>query len=185
MAELKIARRYAKSLLGLAQERNIADKVFADMELVHATCEASREFVLLLRNPIVQGDKKEAVINALFGGKLDALTSAFVNIIIRKGRESILDGMAAEYIRIYKDNRGIVIANVTTAVKMDDSIRQQVMSLVKAAKGDKIELVETVDPSLIGGFVLRVGDQQYDTSISRKLKQLKNEFDDNLYVREF
>jgi F-type H+-transporting ATPase subunit delta len=68
---------------------------------------------------------------------------------------------------------------------MDDSIRQQVMSLVKAAKGDKIELVETVDPSLIGGFVLRVGDQQYDTSISRKLKQLKNEFDDNLYVREF
>ena len=185
MAELKVARRYAKSLLGLAQERNLADKVFADMELVQATCEASRDLVLLLRNPIVQGDKKEAVINALFGSKMDALSNAFINIIIKKGRENQLDAIATEYVRIYKEMKGVVTVHVTTAVKMDDAIRQTVLAMVKSAKGDKVELKEEVDPSLIGGFVLRVGDQQYDTSISRKLKQLKNEFDDNLYIKEY
>lgn len=159
--------------------------MFADMQLVHETCEASRELVLLLRNPIVQGDKKEAVIKAVFGSRLDALSNAFIQIIIRKGRENHLDGIAKEYVQLYKELKGVVTAHVTSAVQMDDSIRLTVLSLVKAAKGDQVELLEEVDPSLIGGFILRVGDQQFDTSISRKLKQLKNEFDDNLYIREY
>lgn len=185
MVETKVARRYAKSLLGLAQERNMAERVFADMELVHATCEASRDFVTLLRNPIVQADKKEAVIKAIFGAKMDALSSAFIAIIIKKGRENQLDGIAAEFIHLYKESKGIVIANVSTATPMDAALRETILNMVKKSKGDKVELVEEVDPSLIGGFVLRVGDQQYDTSVSRRLKQLKNEFDDNLYVKEF
>lgn len=185
MAELKVARRYAKSLLGLAQERNLGEKVFTDMQLVSNTCEASRELVLLLRNPIVQGDKKEAVIKALFGSKMEPLSNEFINIIIRKGRENQLDGISKEYVKLYKELKGVVTAHVTSAVKMDDNFRQTVLSLVKAAKGEQVELMEQVDASLIGGFVLRVGDQQFDTSVSRKLKQLKNEFDDNLYIKEY
>ncbi|MCE2846932.1 MAG: ATP synthase F1 subunit delta [Sphingobacteriales bacterium] len=185
MLESKVARRYAKSLLGLAQERNLTDRVFNDMELVSASCAASRELSLLLRNPIVQGDKKEAVVKALFGKQMDAVSMAFLDIIIRKGREGHLEGIAAEYVKLYKAMKGIVTAHVATAVKLDEATRNTILSMVRASRGDKAELVEEVDPSLIGGFVLRVGDQQYDTSVSRKLRQLRNEFDDNLYVKEY
>lgn len=185
MAETKIARRYAKSLLGLARERNMSDKVFTDMELIAATCATSRELVTLLRNPIVQGDKKEAVIKALFGSKIDAVTNGFLTIVIRKGRESYLDGIAAEYVKIHKEEQGIVSAVVTTSTKMDENMRASILAIVKGMKGDKVELTEKVDADLIGGFVLRVGDQQHDASVSRKLRQLKNEFDDNLYIREY
>lgn len=185
MLDSKVARRYAKSLLGLAQERQLTDRVYADMQLVSATCEASREFVLLLKNPIIQGDKKEAVMKALFGAKLDAMSNAFLEIIIRKGREGYLDAIAAEYISLFKSMRGIVTAHVSAAVPLDDATRQTILAIVRKAKGEKAELTEEVDASLIGGFVLRIGDQQYDTSVSRKLRQLRNEFDDNLYVREY
>ena len=185
MIESKVARRYAKSLLGLAQERQIVDKVYADMERVHATCQASREFVLLMRNPIVQSDKKEAVVKALFAKDLDPVSNAFIDIIIRKGREGYLDGIAAEYVKLYKAMKGIVTARLSTASLLDASSRQTILQLVQAAKGEQVEITEKVDPSLIGGFVLTIGDQQFDTSVSRKLRQLKNEFDDNLYVKDF
>ncbi|MBL7923101.1 MAG: ATP synthase F1 subunit delta [Bacteroidia bacterium] len=185
MVETKVARRYAKSLLGLAQERDLTEKVYADMELINATCQASRDFVTLLRNPIVQGDKKEAVLKALFGPKFNDLSNEFINIIIRKGRENHLDAIAAEFISLYKESKGIVIAYVTTATPMDAALRETIMGMVRKSKGDKVELVEKVDPSLIGGFILRVGDEQHNTSVSRKLKQLKNEFGVNLYVKEY
>lgn len=185
MIESKVARRYAKSLLGLAQERQIVDKVYSDMERVHATCMASREFVLLMRNPVVQSDKKEAVVKALFAKDLDPVSNAFIDIIIRKGREGHLDGIAAEYVKLYKAMKGIVTARLSTATPLDASSRQTILQLVQSAKGEHVELTEKVDPSLIGGFVLTIGDQQFDTSVSRKLRQLKNEFDDNLYIKEY
>ncbi len=185
MADSKVARRYAKSLLGLAQERNIADKVFADMQLITATCESSREFALLLRNPIVNTDKKDAVIKALFGSKIDALSFSFIQIITRKSREFYLYEIADEYVKLYKKSKGILTVHIKSAAKIDSSLRDQIISRVSLQQGQSIEVIEELDPSLIGGFILRVGDRQFDTSVSKKLKQLKNEFDDNLYVKEY
>ena len=185
MIESKVARRYAKSLLGLAIERQIVDKVYADMERVYATCQASREFVLLLRNPIVNSDKKEAIMKALFAQHLDSVSNAFIDIIIRKGRERHLEGIAAEYMNLYKAMKGIVSSHVSSAVPLDDQTRKTILGMVRAAKGEKAEMTEEVDPSLIGGFVLTIGDQQYDASVLRQLRQLRNEFDDNLYVKEY
>jgi len=185
MIESKVARRYAKSLLGLAQERNITARVFADMELLDATCSASRDFVALMRNPIINADKKEAVVKTIFESKMDAASIAFLLIIIRKGRESYLDGIAAEFIRLYKTEQGIVTARVTSAVTLDAAQREAILQMLKKSKGDKVELVEQTDAGLIGGFILRVEDQQHDASVSRKLRQLRNEFDDNLYIKEY
>ena len=185
MIESKVARRYAKSLLGLARERNITAKVFADMELLDATCTASRDFTALMRNPIINADKKEGVVKSLFEAKMDAASIAFLLIIIRKGRESYLDGIAAEFIRLYKAEQGIVTARVTSAVALDASQREAILQMVKKSKGDRVELVEQTDAGLIGGFILRVEDRQHDASVSRKLRQLRNEFDDNLYIKEY
>ncbi len=185
MIESKVARRYAKSLFGLALERNVAEVIYKDMELLHATCAASRELVALLRNPIVQSDKKASIIKALFGSKVNDLTNAFMNIVIDKHRESDLNGIAAAYIQFYKDYKGIVTAHIATPVALDATMRETILNLVKKSKGDKVELIEEVDPSLIGGFVLTVGDEQHDTSISRKITMLKREYNINLYVKDY
>jgi F-type H+-transporting ATPase subunit delta len=185
MIESKVARRYAKSLFGLALERNVAEVIYKDMELLHATCAVSRELVALLRNPIVQSDKKASIIKALFGSKVNDLTNSFMNIVIDKHRESDLNGIAGAYIQFYKDYKGIVTAHIATPVAMDAAMRETILNLVKKSKGDEVELIEEVDPSLIGGFVLTVGDEQHDTSISRKITMLKREYNINLYVKDY
>lgn len=183
--DTKLARRYAKSLLDLAVERNMVDKVYGDMQLVADTCTASRELSLLLKNPIVNTGKKDSIIRALFGDKIDAMTMSFFNIITRKGRESYLEDIAKAFIDLYKVKKGIRIAYVTTAIPLDTAMRDSIMQIVKQAKGNQVELVEKVDKDLIGGFVLRVGDEQIDTSVSKELRNLKNEFDKNLYVKDY
>jgi F-type H+-transporting ATPase subunit delta len=185
MTDSKVARRYAQSLMGLALERNIAEKINNDMKLIADTCSANRELVLLLKNPIINTDKKENIIRLIFGSKVDTVTNAFMQIITRKGRESYLYEIAEAFIAMYKTSKGIKTAFVTTAFPMDTALRNEVMSIVKRAKGDNAELVEQVDKDIIGGFILRIGDVQYDASVSKKLKALKSEFDDNLYVKEY
>ena len=185
MADIKLARRYAKSLLDLALERNIVDKVYGDMQLVSNTITANRDLALLLKNPIVNTDKKNNIISALFSTKIDAVTMAFFNIITRKGRESYLEEIAKSFIDLYKTNKGIRIAHITTAIPLDAATRERIITIVKQTKGNQLELVEKVDKDLIGGFILRVGDEQVDTSISKELRNLKSEFDDNLYIKEY
>ncbi len=185
MTESKVARRYAKSLLGLATENNITEKVFSDMQLIASACQNSRDLALLMKNPIINTDKKDAVIKSIFSGKVDQVTLTFMNLMTKKGRESYLTDIAQEYINIYKESIGIKVAYVTTATPMDAQLREQVLDIVKKMKGSKIELVETVNKNIIGGFILRIGDEQFDASVLKKLRQLKNEFDDNIYVKEY
>lgn len=185
MQDTKVARRYANSLLGLAIERQIADKVNEDMLLVATTCKQNRELSLLFKNPIVNSDKKEAIMNGLFGSKVDAVSFSFMKIIARKGREHYLEEIAAAYTSLYKHFKGVKSGVVTTAFPMDAGLRAQIMDIIKRAKGDSIELKEEINKEIIGGFILRIGDVEYDASISNKLKALKNEFDDNLYVKQY
>lgn len=185
MAETKVGRRYAQSLMDLAIENKISGKINDDMLLIADTCAKNRELSLLLKNPIIHTDKKDAILKAIFGGKVDSITSSFMQIVTRKGRESNLQEIAVAYTTLFKTLAGIKTAYVTTAFPMDETLRSQVMQLVKNAKGENAELVEKVNKEIIGGFILKIGDIQYDASIAKKLKMLKGDFDDNLYVKEF
>ena len=185
MAETKVGRRYAQSLMDLAIEKNISGKINDDMLLIADTCAKNRELSLLLKNPIINTDKKDAILKAIFGGKVDAMTNAFMQIITRKGRESNLEEIAVSFTTLFKSIAGIKTAYVTTAFPMDESLRNQIMSLVRNAKGANAELVEQINKDIIGGFILRIGDIQYDASIAKKLQKLKSDFDDNLYVKEY
>ncbi len=184
MAESKVGRRYAQSIMDIALKSNISGKINDDMLLIANTCAANEELFLLLKNPIVPTSKKDTILNAIFGSKVDALTVAFMKIITHKGRESHLEEIARAYTTMFNTLSKIKTAFVTTAFAMDSALRNQVMTIVKNAKGDNAELVEQIDKDIIGGFILRIGDVQYDASIAKKLKQLKGEFDDNLYVAE-
>ena len=185
MADSRATARYVKSLLDLAIERNVVEEVHRDMLFFRDVVAKSRSLDLLLQNPIIKHDKKLAVLKKLFAGKVHELTMSFFDIITRKNREPILASIAREFHNAYNQYKGIGTASVTTATPLDDKLRAEIENLVRKYSDKKqIELVEKVDPDLIGGFVLNVGDRQVDASIKSKLKTLEVSFSENPYIKE-
>ncbi len=183
--ESKVAGRYAKSLLGLAIDQKAETKIFEDMQLISSTTEASRELALLLRNPIVNTDKKIKIIDSLFKGKVSDITLAFLNIIISKKREYYLEDISRQFISMYKAHVGIETAFVTTPFALDDKLRSEILKIVSAEAKGKVELVEQIDKDLIGGFVLKMNNRQVDTSIESKLREIRRELKINLYEKNY
>lgn len=184
MRDIKVASRYAKSLLEIAIEQNSLEELHNDMQLVKSVCDNNHDLVLLLKNPIVRGDKKKAVLDKVFSGNISVMASTFINIILTKKREAILLDIADAFINVYKDHKNIKSAEVTTAVALNEEQRNKIVALLKENQDSDIELKETVDTNIIGGMILRVGDKQIDESIKRKLTNLEMEFNDNPYVKE-
>ena len=182
MVNTRVARRYALSLLDLAQERGEAEKIFKDLELLEKTLNENRELRALLKNPVINEDKKNNILNEIFGGKISKLTHTFIVLIVKKKRESNLLSIATEYVRQYKELKGITTAIISTAAGLDDNLRSKVINLIRNDERSEVELVERVNPGLIGGFILRYDNFQYDTSVSRSLRGLKRTFSKNLYI---
>lgn len=186
MAGSRVAARYVKSLLGLAVEQNALEQVHHDMQLFSRVCDENRSFVLMLRNPIIKHGKKFEILEQLFKDKVHSLTMAIFHIITRKNRESLLPEIAKEFHRAYNNYKGIGQASVTTAIPLDDALRNEFKKLAGNYTDKKqVELIEQVDADMIGGFVLNVGDKQIDASIASKLKDLRFIFSRNPYAREF
>jgi F-type H+-transporting ATPase subunit delta len=170
-----VANRYAKSLMELALESNQLDAVRADMKSIQQVCKENREFDLFLNSPVIKTDKKLAVINEVFKDKISKLTLSFLTLITSKHRESLFEPIAAAFDEQYKVNKNIFTAVVTSASGLDAATRQKVTDLVKAQMKGEVELIEKVDASTIGGFILRIGDNQIDKTVSRQLSNLKKE----------
>ena len=186
MSDVRVASRYAKSLLELAVEQGKIEEVHKDMMLLDTVCNQNRDFALVLKNPIIKNDKKKAILEAIFGGKVCDLTMAIFDIITRKNRESVLPAIAIEFHHQYNVYKSIETATITTAVKIDDSLRKSFEKIVKQISDKKeVELEEVVDENIIGGYVLKVGDRQLDDSIKSKIKELELKFSKNEYIKEF
>ena len=125
-------------------------------------------------------------MDAIFGAHLSEISSTFISLIITKKRENILSDIASSFIDIYKIHKNIKSATVTSAVPLTKDQKDGVTAILNATKDtESVDLTEVVDPALIGGMILRVGDKQIDESIKRKLTNLENEFEKNLYVKEY
>jgi F-type H+-transporting ATPase subunit delta len=186
MTESRAASRYVKSLLDLAVEKNVLEEVHRDMLLFSQVINENKALVLMLNNPIIKHDKKRAVLNQLFTGKVNGLTLAIFDIITRKNREPLLPAIARDFHNAYNEYKGIGKATITTATTMDAQIRREFEAMAKKLSNrSQVEIHEIVDPELIGGFVLNVGDKQIDASIKSKLKALKVSFSQNPYVKEY
>ncbi len=184
MSEYRIASRYSKSLIDLAVEKNQLEDIKADMELFAKVCNENRDFVLMLNNPILESLRKAAIIKKVFKGKVQEMTSLFFDIVSRKHRESVLPEMAKVFKQLYNEHKGIITAEVTTTFKLDDSLRSEVIRIVKEISNKEVELSEKVDEALIGGFLIRVGDKQIDETIQSKLNDLRRELTQNQYIKQ-
>jgi F-type H+-transporting ATPase subunit delta len=109
----------------------------------------------------------------------------YLEIITKKSRENYIPDIASHFNELFLDYKNIKTAYLKTAIAVDESLRNRIISLLEKKTQATIKLIEEVDPGLIGGFIIQVDDQQYDASIQRRLKMLKSEFEDNIYIREF
>ncbi len=183
MPNPRLATRYAKSLIDLAIEKGELENVFADMQWLSGVCKSNKDFVNLLRSPIIKGDTKKKILEAVTTGNISEMTAAFNRLLITKGRESNLPEISNAFITAYKAKKNIQTIKLTTATPISDAVRNAIISQVKKSAGfQNVELEEKVDADIIGGFVLQAGDKLVDASISYDLKTIAKQFENNDFI---
>ncbi|WP_420576908.1 ATP synthase F1 subunit delta [Ekhidna sp.] len=179
MSVSRIAVRYATPILELAEEKKVLDNVKEDMESFINVCEESKEFTLMLKSPIIPHQRKAEILRKIFTGKVNELTLLSFDLIARKGRENMLEAIAEEFLHLYNVKKGLAEVSITTSVELDEEMRKAFEKLAKDITGMEPLLSEKVDPDIIGGYILKVGDRQLDDSVSGELKELKLKFSKN------
>lgn len=183
MQNPRLAGRYAKSLVDLSQERNQLEAAYNDMKLLQSIFKSNRDFVNLLRSPVIKAETKDSIVTAVLKGKLSELSDAFIHLLVKKGREANLPEIAEAFIDQYNAMKGIHKVKLTTATPVSDEVKNAMISKINKEAGfDKIEMETKVDESLIGGFVLEFDNNLVDASILRDLKDIQKQFNENHYV---
>lgn len=186
MAGFKAAVRYAKGLFTFAKENANATEVYNEMKGLAKSLKENRELIVFLGSPVIENKKKVAISKEIFKG-FSATTVSFINLLIKHGRGNLLGLVAERYVDLYNIDNNIKTAEITSAVALDKKSLDLILANagIEFDQDTQIDLKTKVDESLIGGFILRVGDQQVDASIKHKLNQFKNQFDNDDYVVKF
>jgi F-type H+-transporting ATPase subunit delta len=172
-------------LFELALESGKLDQVKQDMDLFLQLIQDSPDFRHLLVSPVIRPDKKIMVIDGILKGKVEDLTVKFYHLLATKRREKYLAGVARAFVEKYKEHHNIVTIEIRTVSPLSPAMREKIVALLEHRRGITVDLVETIDTGLIGGFVVSTGNVRYDSSLVTSIKKLKKEFEENLYVREF
>lgn len=175
MSNSRAAIRYAKAILDLAVDNKSTDAVEQDMRTIVATISESAELKSMLASPVVKSELKKSSLKEIFKGS-NTITDGLINILVDNKRVDLLDDVAEKFIILNEDLKGKGVAIVTTAVPLTPELESKILEKVVELTGNKVSIENKIDESIIGGFVLRVGDLQYDASIANKLSSLKREF---------
>ena len=176
----RAAIRYAKAVLDQANHANISEVVFGDMKSIQETLAGSKELRVVLQSPVVKAEDKKQALIKIFDTNSD-VTKGLIQILSSNKRINLLGGVAEAYVDLYNNSKGVKVATVITAVAITPEIQATVLSKVKEMTGsENVTIDNTIDDSIIGGFILRVGDLQYNASIANQLGNLKREFSKSL-----
>ncbi len=171
----RAAIRYAKAILDVANSKNSATQVNDDMILVATTINGNQELSSFIQNPTISVEVKENALLEVFAA-VNPVTKSLFHLLFVNKRFEILAPIATNYKQLYDEMNGVQTAKVTTAIEMDAALEAQIMAKIATFSNKKITIENTVDPSIIGGFILRIGDQQYNASVANRLQELKREF---------
>ena len=175
MAGERAAIRYAKAVLSLATESNTADAVNTDMELIKNTVAESKDLKDMLYSPVIRSSVKKSALLEIFKNTNKA-TVNLIDVLIANKRISLLPEVASSFITLFEQQKGSQVAQVTTAVPLSKELENKVQAKVKELTGKEAAITNIVDENILGGFILRVGDTQYNASIANQLNKLKREF---------
>lgn len=182
MKDARPALRYAKAILNLAKDTQSETSVNEDMQLIVNTISENDDLDVALKSPIVKSSHKINVLKALFEDKVNNITLGLFGLLEDNKRISMLGSIAKQYAIIYDYLKHMQIASVTTAVPLTKEIEEKILAKIIELTGDKANIENIINPAIIGGFILRVGDVQYDASISNHLNELRKEFDNSHYI---
>jgi F-type H+-transporting ATPase subunit delta len=171
----RAAIRYAKAILDIAQVQGTAVAVNADMQSIFETIDAQAELSDFLQNPTVKVDGKAAVLKQIFQN-VQPQTLGLFRLLEENKRFGILKAICAQYKVLFDQMNGNEVAKVTTAVAMTAATEQLVLEKIKSFSKNNITIENIIDPSIIGGFIISMGDKQFNASVAHKLQQLKREF---------
>lgn len=182
MKQIRLANRYAKALFELALEQQKLEIVVKDMQLITQVIAENRDLVLLLKSPIINSKKKISVFTALFKKDIDVLSLRFLSLIANNGREEIVQQVAESLMNIYNDYCGVTDAWLTSASNLDEEVKAAILVMLKRLSGKEVRLHEYVNADLLGGFMVKLGDYQYDASTKTLIKRLKDNIKNNLVI---
>ena len=175
MTGTRAALRYAKAILDVSNAKGNAEVVSTDMKTIAAAISQNNELKLFLENPVIKGEAKLAALNEIFASA-NADTKNLFSVLLQNKRLDILEAIATQYALQYDELKGVQVAYVTTATPLTPELEAQVLAKIKEISTKEITIVNEVNKDIIGGFIIRIGDKQFNASIANKLSQLKREF---------
>ena len=170
-----VARRYALALYEEAEAKGQVDTVDSDVETLHSALDGSRDLEAVFSSPVISREKKEAILGRLFQGKVSDLTTRFVGLMVSKQREELLPETVRAYAALRDERLNIVEATVRSAQPLAHDEADRLRQRLESQTGKTVRMHMQVDPALIGGLVVRVGDVVYDRSVSHQLKTLRGQ----------
>ncbi|MFI5202513.1 MAG: ATP synthase F1 subunit delta [Candidatus Kapaibacterium sp.] len=172
----RVAARYAHALMDLGEGMNVLDKLAEDLRDIEETIHGSRELTVFLMSPVATPDQKLRILSEIFGKRSSELTMKFITLLVRKARSEYLYATAEEFLRLLDAKRNILRARVESATKLTETEQMQLMAKLERMTGKHIRADFTLDPSLRGGFVARMGDEMVDASLKHQLELLREQF---------
>jgi F-type H+-transporting ATPase subunit delta len=169
----EIAEPYAQALMSVAQSNNVTDQIGEDTKSLLALIEESEDFRTLINSPLIEADKKKAVIGQVVQGQVEPFTLNFLMLLVDRGRILVLPEVCKQFQALLRQLRQTVLAEVTSAVELSneqqDAIRQKVIATTGSSQ---VELQTRVDPELLGGVIIKVGSQVFDASLRGQLRKI-------------
>ena len=173
MASTRAAIRYAKAILDLANSKGVAEAVNNDMKSIASAIGSNVELSTFIQSP-TKVEVKESALLEVFAN-VNGVTKGLFHLLFENKRFEILEAIALEYKKLFDENNGVEVATVTTAIPMDAALEAKVLAKIATLSDKKITIENVVDPAIIGGFILRIGDNQYNASVANRLQVLKRE----------
>ena len=177
----KAALRYAKAIISLAKDRGVTKEVNEDMKTINETIDGSGDLRTFLKSPVIKDSIKKNALLEIFKD-VNGITTGMFDILMGNNRLEILSQVTSKYMFLYNQMNNVQVAKVTTAFPLTPSLETKIQQKVKELTGNEAKIENIIDESIIGGFILRVGDIQYNGSVQAQLNNLKREFKNNTYV---
>lgn len=185
MKNPKLSSRYAKALYDFSKERGQVQEVYDDLSLFASTLKENRELQVLLRNPVIEPNKKHRIFEKVFNGTLHDTTYKFLKLLLKQKREPSLDTICEEYFKLYNIDKNIRTMKITTASQLSSQLEAKIVDMLSKQVNATINLVNVIDPKIIGGFKIQMGDYYLDSSIITKINRLRQEFSQNNFKVQF
>ncbi len=172
MANIRVAKRYAEGLWDYALSVNEENSVIKEIQSLIENIEQNRHFQLFLKSPIIETRKKIQITDEIFKS-FSTTTQRFITLVLRHKRETELLEIAKQVLHLNDIHKGIQRVSIVSAIPLDQDMISKIMASEPKINPDKAIVENTVDESLIGGYILRLEDRQIDASVKTKLNNIK------------